>query len=254
MSDESRLTYVGHATVLIEQATSGSSQTPALGRMLEGKLWRLSAMPTRRMYEDIDLVLISHLHHDHCDVASLRKVGTDVTILVPAGGGQWLVNQGFSHVIEVSYGDVYVDDGLTVRAVPASHSGRRRGGPIGVALGYIVSGGGRSLYFAGDTDLFDGMSTFAGELDVALLPVWGWGPNIGPGHLDPLRAAEAVAVLRPHLAVPIHWGTFLPLGLTPFYRRRIAAKGPEFAEHVRRLDLPAQVSVTLPGHVVSGPD
>jgi L-ascorbate metabolism protein UlaG (beta-lactamase superfamily) len=197
MNDESRLTYIGHATVLIEQADKRVLTDPALGRMLEGKLWRLSAMPTRRMYQDIDLVLISHLHHDHCDVASLRKVGTDVTILVPAGGGQWLTNQGFSHVIEVSYGDVYVDDGLTVRAVPASHSGRRRGGPIGVALGYIVSGGGSSLYFAGDTDLFDGMSTFAGDLDVALLPVWGWGPNIGPGHLDPAHGSPCPSIGGP---------------------------------------------------------
>ena len=254
MSDRAELTYVGHATVLIEQAGKRVLTDPVLGRMLEGKLWRLSAMPTRSMYEDVDLVVISHLHHDHCDVTSMRKVGTDVTVLVPSGGGRWLQDQGFSHVIEVSYGDVYVDGGLTVRAVPASHSGRRRGGPSGVALGYVISGGGTSTYFAGDTDLFDGMATFAGDIDVALLPVWGWGPNIGPGHLDPQRAAEAVAILRPRLAVPIHWGTFLPLGLSPFYRRRIAAKGPEFAEHVRRLSLPAEVSVTLPGHVVRGAD
>src|SRR3954470_23867892 len=206
------------------------------------------------MCQDIDLVVISHLHHDHCDVASLRKVGQDVTVLVPHGGGKWLQDQGFSHVIEVSYGDVYVDEGLTVRAVPASHSGRRRGGPTGVALGYVLSGGGSTTYFAGDTDLFEGMATLAGDIDVALLPVWGWGPNIGPGHLDPQRAAEAVAVLRPQRAVPIHWGTFLPLGLSPFYRRRMALKGPEFAEHVRRLGLPARVSVTLPGHVVREPD
>ena len=122
--------------------TSGSSPTRRSDGCSRASLWRLSAMPTRRMYQDIDLVLISDLHlMTHCDVASLRKVGTDVTILVPAGGGQWLTNQGFSHVIEVSYGDVYVDDGSTVRAVPASHSGRRRGGPTGVALGYIVGAG-----------------------------------------------------------------------------------------------------------------
>ncbi len=64
------------------------------------------------------------------------------------------------------------------------------------------------IYFAGDTDLFDGMRELAGTLDVALLPVWGWGPRVGPGHLDPERAARAAGLLRPRVAVPIHWGTY----------------------------------------------
>ena len=68
------------------------------------------------------------------------------------------------------------------------------------------------VYAAGDTDLFDGMAGLPSP-DVALLPVWGWGPTLGPGHLDPVRAAEAVARLRPRVAVPVHWGTFALAGL-----------------------------------------
>ena len=52
-------------------------------------------------------------------------------------------------------------------------------------------------------------------LDVALLPVWGWGPTLGPGHMDPADAAEALGLLRPRIAVPIHWGTIHPLGCRP---------------------------------------
>ena len=59
------------------------------------------------------------------------------------------------------------------------------------------------------------MAALDDELDLALLPVWGWGPNLGPGHLDPERAARAAAMLSPRVAVPIHWGTFFPLGLAP---------------------------------------
>jgi len=51
-------------------------------------------------------------------------------------------------------------------------------------------------------------------LDLALVPIWGWGPTIGPGHLDPRRAAEALALLGPRLAVPIHWGTLRPMFYT----------------------------------------
>src|SRR6185312_7857481 len=78
------------------------------------------------------------------------------------------------------------------------------------SLGYLVRGT-RTVYFAGDTDLFPGMADVAGELDLALLPVAGWGPKVGPGHLDPERAAEALTLLRPRVCVPIHWGTYSPL-------------------------------------------
>ena len=63
------------------------------------------------------------------------------------------------------------------------------------------------IYFAGDTDLFDEMAEL-GPVDLALLPVAGYSPKLGPGHLDAARAAQAAALLRARLAVPIHWGTF----------------------------------------------
>jgi L-ascorbate metabolism protein UlaG (beta-lactamase superfamily) len=52
-----------------------------------------------------------------------------------------------------------------------------------------------------------------GPVDVALLPIWGWGPTMGPGHMDPVRAARAAALLRARLAIPIHWGTYYPIHL-----------------------------------------
>ena len=77
------------------------------------------------------------------------------------------------------------------------------------ALGYVIAAAGLRIYFAGDTDLFDGMSRVGEDLDVALLPVAGWGPKVGSGHLDPRRAAKAAAMLRPRIAIPIHWGTLI---------------------------------------------
>jgi L-ascorbate metabolism protein UlaG (beta-lactamase superfamily) len=53
-----------------------------------------------------------------------------------------------------------------------------------------------------------------GPVDVGLIPIWGWGPGLGSGgHLDPARAAEAAARIRPSLVVPIHWGTYFPIHL-----------------------------------------
>src|SRR5262249_19799049 len=74
------------------------------------------------------------------------------------------------------------------------------------ALGYRLTGSKR-VYFAGDTDLFPEMAELA-PLDLALLPVAGWGPRLPPGHLDARRAAEALRLLEPGTAVPIHWGTY----------------------------------------------
>jgi L-ascorbate metabolism protein UlaG (beta-lactamase superfamily) len=108
-----------------------------------------------------------------------------------------------------------------VRGVPAVHAGRRW--PLrapAATLGYLVEGAGlrtgagtSRVYFAGDTELFPGMADMADGLDAALLPIWGWGPTLGPGHMDPGQAARALALLRPALAVPIHWGTLRPLGV-----------------------------------------
>src|SRR4029450_4663758 len=88
---------------------------------------------------------------------------------------------------------------------------RRPGGPVVSPLGFVMRGA-RSIYFAGDTDLFDGMSEL-GSVDVGLIPIWGWGPGLGGGHLDPGRAAEAGGVVRPSMVIPIHWGTYFPIHL-----------------------------------------
>ena len=98
------------------------------------------------------------------------------------------------------------------------------------------------MYFAGDTDLFPEMSTLAGTLDVALLPVAGWGSRVGPGHLDPERAAQALQLLRPRMAVPIHWGTLSPLN------RDTSAEPPEtFRRLAAELAPEVEVRILEPG-------
>jgi L-ascorbate metabolism protein UlaG (beta-lactamase superfamily) len=132
-------------------------------------------------------------------------------------------------VDEVAPGDERRIGDLLIRAVPALHDGRRL--PVGPhrspALGYVVEGSART-YFAGDTGLFDDMAKEVGPVDVALLPVGGWGPYLGEGHLDAGRAARALAQLAPRSAVPVHYGTYWPIGMDAVRPHEFHAPGAEF--------------------------
>jgi L-ascorbate metabolism protein UlaG (beta-lactamase superfamily) len=110
------------------------------------------------------------------------------------------------------------------------------------ALGYLIRGS-HQIYFAGDTDLFEGMATLAPRLDLVLLPIWGWGPSLGPGHLDPRRAAEALRLLQPLLAVPIHWGTYAPLGFGRLQTAMLTDPVTEFRRHAAELAPEVEVRV-----------
>jgi len=193
----------------------------------------------------LDAVLLSHLHYDHADGPSLRRLPRDAPVLVPSGAGGVARRLAAREVIELRAGDAMpVGDG-TVTAVAAAHEGRRS--PLHAhadALGFLVERGPRA-YFAGDTDLFDGMAELA-PVDVALVPIWGWGGSLGPGHLDPRGAARAVALLRPRVVVPIHWATYLPLG----YRRGhplLREPGEAFVAHAAELAPHARVALLRPG-------
>ncbi|MEN3266534.1 MAG: hypothetical protein V7646_3428 [Pseudonocardia sp.] len=255
--------FLGHSTVRMELAGRVVLTDPVLTSRI-GPLRRVGPLPAPGDHADVDLVLISHLHGDHLHLPSLRMLG-DVRIVVPRGAGAWLRSKGFAHVEELAPGETLKDGDLRITGVHAQHSGHRWGprlthGPQTRAMGHLISGDGATVYASGDTDLFDSMS-FLGDLgiDVALLPVWGWGPNLGHGHLDPHRAAEAVARLRPRFAVPVHWGTFAVGGshLLPKLRRRmrrVLVEPPRtFAEEVAVRELGTTVILVEPGERVPLP-
>jgi L-ascorbate metabolism protein UlaG (beta-lactamase superfamily) len=198
---DNAVTWLGHATVVVDLDGERIVTDPVLRRrVVHLRRARAADAPERAT-----AVLLSHLHYDHLDLPSLRAFARELPVVLPRGGACLL--RGFSEVREIGPGESIELGGLRVDAVEAEHDGRRRpGGPRGPALGYVLRGS-HSVYFAGDTDLFAGMADFA-PLDVALLPVAGWGPTLPPGHLDPERAASALSLLRPALAIPIHWGTY----------------------------------------------
>ena len=239
-----RVTWVGHATVLVELAGTRLLTDPLVRPRL-AHLRRVVPAVNPGALTGIDAVLISHVHLDHLDVRSLRRVGRP-RLIVPRGAAGLLRRAGFDRVAEIAIGETVEVGRVTVRAVPAHHDGRRWPlGPGADTLGYVIEGGAR-IYFAGDTDLYAGMAELAPGLDVALLPVWGWGPSLGPGHMGPREAAEALALLRPRVAIPIHWGTLSPR--RPMKRHPNPARPPrEFAELVARQSPGVEVRVLQPG-------
>jgi len=198
-----RLTYIGHATVLIELDGVRLLTDPLLGRRL-GPLRRRGPTPDPARLGRIDGVLISHGHPDHFHGASLRAVPGQPLFVMPRG-----LTPPMSRVdreIRAVTSNDRVDFGsVRVTAVPARH-GRWPGQRAARPLGYLIEGSKR-VYFAGDTAFYPGMAGLAGHVDVALLPVGRWGPPRGPVRLDPPTAVDAARLVGAAIAIPIHWGT-----------------------------------------------
>ena len=233
-----RLTWLGHATVLLELGGARLLTDPVLRRRV-AHLRREAPAPGA--LGRLDAILVSHGHHDHLDLPTLRDLDPSTPVLAPPDAMSAL-RRARHPVRALVPGDEVELAGVRVRAVRAAHDGRRL--PLGSAtsaLGFVAAG----VYFAGDTEPYPEMAALAGTLDVALLPVSGWGPRTGPGHMDPRQAAEALALLRPALAVPIHWGTYRRIGHHP------SGDPPrEFAEHAAQLAPGVRVAILEPGEAV----
>jgi L-ascorbate metabolism protein UlaG (beta-lactamase superfamily) len=232
-----RLTYVGHATVVIDMDGTRLITDPVL-RPRVAHLRRADPVDVA-VAAGVDGVLISHAHMDHLDPASLALLEGEPTIVVPRGAGRFVRRR--PRVVEVGEGDEVEIGALTVLATHADHDGRRyQFGPAAPTLGYRVQGE-RAVYMA---------DIGRAGIDVALLPVAGWGARLPPGHLDPLAAARALELLAPQVAVPIHWGTLAPVVAGRKAPGHSESPAHEFAEHAATLAPEVDVVVIPPGGTV----
>ncbi|WP_250279662.1 MBL fold metallo-hydrolase [Frankia sp. Cppng1_Ct_nod] len=293
------VTWWGHSTVLIEDSGIRLLTDPVLG-MRVAHLRRRAGMRPARDAAQVDAAVVSHLHADHLDIPSLRLLPPTAPLLVPRGAAALLrgrhpelaercVEMVPGDRIRVPAGDSGIGGGagggaggLDVLAVSARHDGSR--GPWsrhrGPALGFVITGT-RTAWFAGDTALYDAMADLAPlGIDLALVPVGGWGPNLGPGHLDPAGAVEAARRTLPTgtgptrtastgtgptgredpapgqsaVAVPIHYGTFWPIGFDRVRPDRFHEPGREFARLADEANLAVRVQVLAHGQSLAVPD
>jgi L-ascorbate metabolism protein UlaG (beta-lactamase superfamily) len=217
---------------------------------------RRKAGPTPALPGPPDAVLLSHLHADHFHLPSLRALPGEPLLIMPRGAAAFVVsglgNGWAGRCVELAPGERVTVGAVTVRAVRAVHPGDR--GPWSrtraVALGFVVEGAGRTWY-AGDTGLFGEMCELA-PLDLALVPVGGWGPTLhAHGHLDAHAAAEALRLVKASWAVPVHYGTFWPIGMSRFRPHMFSAPGEQFASHAAHTAPNTRVRVLAQGETLS---
>jgi L-ascorbate metabolism protein UlaG (beta-lactamase superfamily) len=247
------ITWFGHSTIGIEAGGTRLLTDPVLTRRLAHLRRRRGPVPGPEA-ADCDAVLVSHLHVDHLHTPSLRRIMPRQALILPRGGAGLVARECGralgDRCVEVAPGDRVEVGALTVTAVPARHDGRRgpwtavRGRPLGFRID-----GALSAWYAGDTDLYDDMPGAVGPVDLALVPVGGWGPTLGPGHLDPTRAVEAVRRVRARTAVPVHYGTFWPVGLDWLRPDRFLLPGEQFRTRMAAADPEVRVTVLAPGEV-----
>jgi L-ascorbate metabolism protein UlaG (beta-lactamase superfamily) len=246
MADESvrrRVTWLGHSSVVLELGNARLLTDPLLRSRVA--FLRRHGAPAE-LPEGVDAVLLSHMHRDHADLPSLRRLPSGTLVIAPVGSGAIL--RGLN-VREVDVGDTVEVAGVEIAVVQAVHGGTRNpGGRALPALGFVADG----VYFAGDTDMFEGMADL-GPLATALLPIWGWGPALGPGHLDPEEAARALSLLNPELVVPIHWGTLLAAGFGRRHAHLLREPVDDFLRHARRLAPNVEVWVPSVGEPIEVP-
>lgn len=164
--------------------------------------------------EAVDIILITHEHYDHCsvkDIQKLSKTGTKVIGPAHIQSAITKVDNVELHVIEV--GDVVDFEELKIEAVPAYNLNKYRDPAKKIAfhpksegyVGYVIKIGNVVVYHSGDTDLIHEMEKLTGHgkqgnMFVALLPV------SGTYVMTPEEAAEAASLLKPSLAIPMHYG------------------------------------------------
>ncbi len=230
------ITRWGHATTTVRDSGARVLTDPLFARRLAHLRRRRGALPPPSAAV-ADVVLVSHLHADHLHLPSLARLVPGTVLLVPRGAPDAVPGLRMlpARLVEVGPGDEVQAAGLLVRAVPAAHDGRRL--PYGPRRcptpGYVVHGE-AVTYFAGDTGPYPAMAEQVGRCDVALLPVGGWGPFLGRDHLDAARAAAVAERLAPSVAVPVHYGTYWPIGLDAVRPHEFHAPGEEFARLTAR--------------------
>ena len=217
-----RVTLINHSTVLVQQAGVNILIDPIWSERASPVSWigpRRRRKPGVR-FEDlppIHLVLLSHNHYDHLDLATVRRLADEggAKFIAPRGVSRLLLEEKIAPAEELDWGESARFGDLTIHGVPALHFSGRGLFDRNQTLwcGYLVEGQGRAIYFAGDTAFgphFEQVAKRFGAPRLALLPIGAYEPRwfMSPVHMGPDEAIRAHQILGARTSVAIHHGTF----------------------------------------------
>lgn len=225
------VTYIGHATVLIQidginVLTDPHFSERAFPVQFAGpKRWQPPGISLADL-PHIDAVLMSHNHYDHLDTTSVlalnRQAGGPPLFLVPLGIDRWMKSAGVSNFNAMDWWQQRTLGDLTITFVPAQHWSRRTATDRdqtlwGGFVGHTARAGqanGSSFYFAGDTGYgpdFVAIGERFGPIDLALIPIGAYEPRwfMSDQHVSPDESIRIHKDIKARRSLGIHWGTFL---------------------------------------------
>ncbi|WP_433974311.1 MBL fold metallo-hydrolase [Tunturiibacter lichenicola] len=219
-ADELGVTFIGHSSFFLQVNGRKVLVDPVFSKRLIVLRRQRRPGTVVDQLPAIDMVLLTHAHMDHLDMASLRSViratrrltGRTPEVIVPRGVEDLVERLGFSQVHGLSWWEQIEVQGLKVTMTPCKHWGARmfRDTHRGYG-GYVVEGDGQSVYHSGDTAYFDGFHEIGKRLkpEVALLPIGAYFPDSYRSvHTSPEEAVRAFVELGAQKMVPMHYGTF----------------------------------------------
>ncbi|WP_141013991.1 MBL fold metallo-hydrolase [Nocardioides sambongensis] len=252
------LSWLGHSTVTIDLPGARLLTDPLLRRRA-GPLVRRHPAPRPESWQSPDAVLLSHLHHDHCELSSLRMV-PEAAVYSSPRNARWLRRRGVpaAGLPDSSWLPLPCGERVELRQVRADHRHRPMPHRPNDAHGHLIRTPDVTVWAVGDTSLYDEMATvpelLGRRLDVILVPISGWGPRLSAGHLDGPQAARACGLARARWALPVHWGTLhlpgqqqRPRGWMDRPRQEFEEALTELAPDCTPIDLRPGESWSLPG-------
>lgn len=212
------ITFVNHSTFLIQAAGIALLTDPVWAKRASPTQW---AGPARvcapgipfDQLPRVDVVLVSHNHYDHMDLATLRVLQRRFRsrIVTTLGNKAFLERRGLRGVVELDWWATH--DGIT--ATPAQHFAARTPFDRNRTLwaGFSFSCGGRCVFFTGDSGYaahFTDIGTRLGPFDAALVPIGAYEPRwfMSAAHMNPEEAVRAHLDLRSRLSIAMHFGCF----------------------------------------------
>jgi N-acyl-phosphatidylethanolamine-hydrolysing phospholipase D len=235
-----QVTWIGHATFLIQVAGINLLTDPVFGRFCAPypfpRLRRRVPLPVRlESLLPIHGVLLSHNHYDHLEVRTARKLDREPTWFIPLGNGEWFRQRKLENTVEMDWWHEADLGPISIISVPAQHFSARTPFDRNLTLwaGYVLRTPHGMIYFAGDSGyapVFADIGNHLGPMRLSLIPIGAYAPRwfMAPVHMNPEEAVRVHLDVRSEFSIGMHWGTFRladePLAEPPIALRHALAR------------------------------